>query len=87
MAIPYLGILNKSMEEIRESRRQYDEWRAVIVKLVSDTRQEKNDSLRTVARYLSVSHSFLNDCELGRRHPSYDVCVKMVEYCGFGVKS
>lgn len=48
-------------------------------------REEKDLSLREFAKKLDVTPPFVSDIELGRRHPSEEVLVKIGQILGVGV--
>lgn len=49
---------------------------------IRDLREAKDLSVRELARQLKVSAAFLSDVELGRRHPSDEVMVRLAECLG-----
>jgi transcriptional regulator with XRE-family HTH domain len=48
-------------------------------KFIRTTRDEKDLSLRELARRAQISAAFLSDIELGRRYPSEDVLSKLAK--------
>ncbi len=49
---------------------------------IRELRDEKDISLRELAKRLEISAAFLSDVELGRRYPSDKVLVKIAEALG-----
>jgi transcriptional regulator with XRE-family HTH domain len=53
---------------------------------IRELRDEKDVSLRELAKKLDVSAAFLSDVELGRRYPSEKVLVKISEALGVAIE-
>lgn len=53
---------------------------------IREKRDERDLSLRELARRVSVSAAFLSDIELGRRYPSDDVLQKLSDVLGIPTK-
>jgi transcriptional regulator with XRE-family HTH domain len=49
---------------------------------IRELREQKDISLRELAKWLRVSAAFLSDVELGRRYPSEEVLQKLADYLG-----
>ena len=53
---------------------------------IRELRENKDISVRELARQLHVSAAFLSDIELGRRHPSDEVMNRLAECLGTTVE-
>ena len=53
---------------------------------IRELREEKDLSLRELARTLGVSAAFMSDVELGRRYPSDELLVKVAKKLGTTVE-
>jgi transcriptional regulator with XRE-family HTH domain len=49
---------------------------------IRDLREQRDFSVRELAKKIDVSAPFLSDVELGRRHPSSEVLKKIANYLG-----
>ena len=47
---------------------------------IKELREEKDISVRELARQLKVSAAFLSDIELGRRHPSDEIMRRLADH-------
>lgn len=54
---------------------------------IRELREQKDISLRELAKKLAVSPAFLSDIELGRRYPSDEVLAKIAKELGTTVES
>ena len=52
---------------------------------IRERREEKDFSVRELAKKLDVSPAFLSDVELGRRHPSEETLGKIAHFLGMAV--
>lgn len=59
-----------------------DEAMKTLGEYIRELREKKDLSVRELAKTLNVSAPFLSDVELGRRHPSEEVLVRLASELG-----